>query len=150
MNLEIKKLHPDAKLPTRSTTYDAAYDIYALESGGIIGGSKAMIRTGISIRIPQLQAPFRVYGSMRSRSGLSARHNIEVGAGVIDQGFEGELCVILYNHSLDVREYFHYEKGDRIAQLVLEVHITPPVVEVKEFEELKDNDRVGGFGSTGK
>jgi dUTP pyrophosphatase len=145
--LQVQKLHADAKIPTRATTYDAGYDLYALESGQIESNDMAIIRTGIAVRLPQLQYPFRVYGSMRARSGLSAKNCLEVGAGVVDLGYSGEIKVILHNHSKST--IFRYNAGDRIAQLVLEVHVTPEVVEVDELPPLKDNDRRDGFGSTG-
>jgi dUTP pyrophosphatase len=145
--LQVKKLHPDAKIPTRATKYDAGYDLYALEDGKIDANGMKMIRTGIAVRIPQLDHPFRVYGSMRSRSGLSAKYCLEVGAGVVDLGYSGELKVILHNHHKS--DAFSYEAGDRIAQFVLEVHVTPGILEVEEFSELKDNNRQDGFGSTG-
>jgi dUTP pyrophosphatase len=71
-----------------------------------------------------------------------------VGAGVIDEDFGGELCVILYNHS---GKDFKYSAGDRIAQLILTPYIAPDVVEVDELSELENDNRgTGGFGSTGK
>lgn len=171
--LQVKKLHPNAILPTRATMYDAGYDLYALEDGEINPNEKEIIGTGIAVRIPQLEYPFKVYGSIRSRSGLSAKNNLEVGAGVVDLGYSREIKVILYNHNkseiekkeeynsqgdfshmgeYETGEIFYYKAGDRVAQLVLEVHISPEVEEVEEVEELSElesNDRVGGFGSTG-
>jgi dUTP pyrophosphatase len=146
-NLQVKKLHPNAKIPVRSTNHAAAYDLYTPEDGIINPHNKAIVKTGISIRIPQLPPPLRVFGSMRSRSGLSARNSIEVGAGVIDEDFGGDLCVILYNHS---GKDFKYSAGDRIAQLILTPYIAPDVVEVDELSELENDNRgTGGFGSTG-
>jgi dUTP pyrophosphatase len=143
--LLVKKLHADAKLPVRSTDYSAAYDIYALNGGYIPSKSKVIIKTGISIRMPTLPEPFKVYGSMRSRSGLSVKFNLETGAGVIDHDFCGELCVILYNHG---DSDYEYKAHDRISQLILSVYVMPPVLEVEELPELETN-RNGGFGSTG-
>jgi dUTP pyrophosphatase len=144
--LYIKKTHPDAKIPMRSTNYAAAYDLYALFPGFIAPRSKQTIRTGISMKIPQLPYPCRTYGSIRSRSGLSNNFGLEVGAGVIDEDFNKEISVILHNHG---DEMFAYKKHDRIAQLVLELFITPLVEEVLELPELENNNRKGGFGSTG-
>ena len=144
--LQCKKLHPDATLPTRATEYDAGYDLYALEDGQIYPNQHTIIPTGIAIRMPTLPHPYRVYGSIRSRSSLSAKHGIEVGAGVIDMGYTKGIGVILYNHNPTL---FKYKKGDRIAQLILEVHITPEIEEVDGLPELENNNRNGGFGSTG-
>jgi dUTP pyrophosphatase len=142
--LQIKRLHPEAKLPVRSTNYAAGYDLFALNDGVIEPRNKTIIKTGIAIRIPQPKG-YNVYGSIRSRSGLSAKYNLEVGAGVIDFDYEKDVGIILYNHS-DI--LFRYNAGDRIAQLVLEMHITPEIVEVADLQQT-DSNRDGGFGSTG-
>ncbi len=144
--LYIKKLDKEAKIPSLATNHSAGYDLYALDSGIIEPLSKETIRTGISIKIPQVLQPYKVYGNIRSRSGLSHHYMVESGAGVIDEDYCGEICVILYNHS---GRKFEYKKHDRIAQLVLEVYISPIVEEVDKLPELKDNNRTGGFGSTG-
>lgn len=145
--LYIHKLNPNARLPVRSTTHAAGYDIYALGDHSIPPGEKVVIPTGIALRIPSSPIPGTcVYGSVRSRSGLSFRDSIEVGAGVIDEDFSGELNVILYNHSkLTTKKIYEHE---RIAQLVLELHITPIVEQVDELPDIETN-RIGGFGSTG-
>lgn len=146
MKLEIKKLDPHAKLPIRSTTFAAGYDIFSLTSGILVAHSKTVVRTGIALRIPRCSDDrFKLYGSIRSRSGLSFRNSIEVGAGVIDEDFNGELQLILYNHGDDD---FTYSQHSRLAQLVLEVIATPEVVEVVELNPVESN-RLGGFGSTG-
>lgn len=78
------------------------------------------------------------------RSGLAWKHFIDVGAGVIDEDYRGNVGVILFNHG---EVDFPVKRGDRIAQLVLEKISTPEVVEV---ESLDETDRAaGGFGSTG-
>ncbi len=144
-NLTIKKIEANAKAPVKSTDFSAAYDLYALQAGKIPARGKTIIRTGIAIRMPILPEPFKVYGSIRPRSGLSAKFGLETGAGIIDYDYVDEIKVILFNHT-DID--YEYLVHDRIAQLILEVHITPPVVEVDEFEPIKTN-RIGGFGSTG-
>jgi dUTP pyrophosphatase len=145
LNLVVKKLDAHAKAPIRSTDFSAAYDLYALEDGKIPMQGKAIIRTGVAIRLPKLPEPFKVYGSIRSRSGLSAKFSLETGAGVIDYDYVDEIRVILHNHG---NSDYSYLSHDRIGQLILEVHITPPVIEVEEFEPIETN-RIGGFGSTG-
>jgi len=142
--LQIQKLDERATLPSRGTSDAAGYDLYALNGGAIDPHSRVIVKTGIAIAIPYLNPPFYVYGSIRSRSGLSAKYGLEVGAGVIDYGYRGEVKVVLHNHS-DLE--YTYQPGDRIAQLVLEVHVLPNVVEV---EQLNNTERGGGgFGSTG-
>ncbi len=79
------------------------------------------------------------------RSGLSWKHHIDVGAGVIDYDYRGNVGVVLFNLA---KQKYEVKKGDRIAQLVLERIFTPPVV---EMEALDDTERgAGGYGSTGK
>lgn len=116
--LRVIKQDDDAKIPTRSYNDAVGYDLYSLEGGVISAGSKQVIRTGISLCFPQL-VPFRVYGSIRSRSGLSVHHNLEVGAGVIDPDYKGEICVVLRNHG---KEDYVFTKHTKIAQIVLEVY----------------------------
>lgn len=154
--LQVKKLHRDAKLPTKATKYDAAYDLYALEYQLIKPQSKAIIKTGIAIKMPTLTSPFKVYGSIRSRSGLSAKYNLEVGAGVIDESYTGEICVILYNHTPlsknneDEQIGVEVQAHDRIAQLILEVRLEAGIIEVDKLDTFDDNDRCDrGFGSSG-
>lgn len=87
---------------------------------------------------------------MRSRSSLSAKYSLEVGAGVIDRDYSGELKVVLYNHS---DEWVEIEKHDRVAQLIIQPYIDPNVTEVEQFDELEKGrrtERKGGFGSTGR
>lgn len=81
---------------------------------------------------------------MAPRSGLAWKNSIDVGAGVIDEDYRGNIGVVLFNLS-DVD--FNVTRGDRIAQLLLEKIITPEVVEVEELIETERGD--GGFGSTG-
>lgn len=88
--------------------------------------------------------PEGTYGRVAPRSGLAWKNFIDVGAGVIDQDYRGNVGVILFNHS---DTPFEIKKGDRIAQLILERIVHPVVVEA---DTLSDTDRgAGGFGSTG-
>jgi dUTP pyrophosphatase len=79
------------------------------------------------------------------RSGLAVKHCIQVGAGVIDPDYTGEIKVVLFNHG---PSDFEIKKGDRIAQLVLEKCMTPLIKEISVVEETERGS--GGFGSTGK
>lgn len=98
-----------------------------------------MVKTDIQIEVPE-----GTYGRVAPRSGLAWKNFIDVGAGVIDQDYRGNVGVILFNHS---DTPFEIKKGDRIAQLILERIVHPVVVEA---ETLSDTNRgAGGFGSTG-
>jgi dUTP pyrophosphatase len=100
---------------------------------------KGLVKTDLSIAIPK-----DTYARVAPRSGLAWKHFIDVGAGVVDSDYRGNVGVILFNHS-DVD--FEIKHGDRVAQLILERIATPEVVEV---EDLDDTARgAGGFGSTG-
>lgn len=142
--MQILKLNPEAKLPERQTTGSAGYDLYSITDGVIEPRSRLLIQTGIAIKLPP-----NTVGLIKSRSGLSVRKGIEVGAGVVDEDYRGSLGVILYNHS---NEEFIVEKHMRIAQLIVIPILTPEIEEVtkKEFEDKKKNERGdSGFGSTG-
>jgi dUTP pyrophosphatase len=80
------------------------------------------------------------------RSGLAAKHGVDVLAGVVDSSYRGEVKVVLLN--TDRHNTFHIEKGDRIAQIIIEAHLNLPFV---ERDGLSDSGRgSGGFGSTGR
>lgn len=101
---------------------------------------KAIVPTDISIACPP-----GTYGRVAPRSGLAAKHHLDVGAGVVDADYRGPLGVVMFNFSaVD----YAVKEGDRVAQLVLEKIMN---VEVAEVDELDDTARgAGGFGSTGK
>ncbi|CAN6675074.1 deoxyuridine 5'-triphosphate nucleotidohydrolase [Trichomonascus vanleenenianus] len=137
--LEIKFLSPDAKAPTRGSAFAAGYDMYSSSSVEIPAHGRALVPTGISMAIPE-----GTYGRVAPRSGLAVKHGIQTGAGVIDSDYRGEVRVLLFNHSDDA---YRIEKGDRIAQLILEQIVNP---EVQVVETLSETVRgAGGFGSTG-
>jgi len=137
--LQVKKLTEKALLPKRGSEFAAGYDIFSAEDKIIPLKSKALVSTGISIAIP-----YGNYGRVAPRSGLAAKNFIDVGAGVIDVDYRGELFVLLFNFS---NEDFVVKAGDRIAQLIIE-KIT--ITEIEEVSELSKTERgEGGFGSTG-
>ncbi len=144
--LLVKKMHPDAVLPKRGSTFAAGYDLFALEDDYLpVGGKSHAVRTGIAIRIPQLASPLLTYAQIHPRSGLSYKCSLETGAGVIDADYSDEVKVIMHNFGALP---YDIKRGDRIAQMVLHVHVSPDVAEVEELPEVKTS-RCGGFGSTG-
>lgn len=98
-----------------------------------------VVKTDIQIELPE-----GCYGRIAPRSGLAAKNFIDVGAGVVDEDYRGNLGVVLFNHS-DVE--FAIAKGDRIAQLICEKIFYPQLEEVKTLSETERG--AGGFGSTG-
>lgn len=141
MVLKIKKLSPAAVMPSYAHPGDAGMDLSSCETVEIAPSSTAMVRTGIAVELPP-----GTEGQVRPRSGLAAKNAVTVlnAPGTIDEGFRGEIRVILINHGLDV---FRIEPGMRIAQLVI-----APVLraEIEEITGLSGSERgTGGFGSTG-
>lgn len=139
-NLRFKKLHPDARLPTRGSPLAAGLDLYSVEKLTIPPGGRAAVRTGLAVAIPA-----GTYGRVAPRSGLATRHGLDVLAGVVDGDYRGEIMCALINHGA---EAFDVEIGMRVAQLLIGVIITPAPEWV---EDLDETGRGGaGFGSTGE
>ena len=137
--LRVQCLRDDAVLPVRGSSGAAGYDISAASECVIPAHDKGTVDTGLAVSLPP-----GTYARIAPRSGLAYRHFIDVGAGVVDSDYRGEIKVILFNHSA---EDFPVQAGDRIAQLILERIDTPPV---RKVAVLEDTDRgSGGFGSTG-
>lgn len=139
--IAFKRLHPDAILPVYAHPGDAGLDICAVEHVTLAPGDFVAVATGWAIALPP-----NTECQVRPRSGLAAKHGIGVvnAPGTIDEGYRGEIKVILINHG---HESFVIEPGMRIAQLVI-----APVLRVSpvECDTLSDTVRgTGGFGSTG-
>jgi dUTP pyrophosphatase len=140
--LPVRRLDPEAKLPTRAHPGDAGLDLYALQDAVLEPGERGSVRTGIALEIPPGHA-----GLVVPRSGLAMRHGISVvnAPGLIDAGYRGEVQVLLLN--TDLQSPFRLAAGERIAQLVL-VRVETPAVQ--EVSELAVSERgAGGFGSSG-
>lgn len=88
--------------------------------------------------------PKGIYGRIASRSGLSVKRGIEVGAGVIDSDYTGEIKVLIYNFGT---ETFVINIGDRIAQLIFEYYASPSFISINHLPQTFRN--ISGFGSTG-
>jgi len=137
--LEVCKLSEHALIPTKGSKTAAGYDLYSAYDYVIPGQGKMIVKTDISIRVPD-----GTYGRVAPRSGLAAKSHIDVGAGVIDQDYTGNVGVVLFNHAA---ADFEIKKGDRIAQLICEKIEYP---EIEEVTSLNSTERgSGGFGSSG-
>ena len=139
--MEVVRFHNDAILPTRGTFRSAGYDLYAVEDFLVeqLPG-RALVSTGIGIHVPS-----GTYGRVAPRSGLAVKKGIDVGAGVIDEDYTGELKVLFFNFG----DFPYYgKKGERIAQLIIEKIETPEIFEVDKLSATERGE--GGFGSTGK
>ena len=131
-------------MPERAHLGDAGYDLRSVERVDLAPGSRALVRTGISIAIPEGCA-----GLVLPRSGLAVRHGISLvnTPGLIDSGYRGEIQVPLINH--DRQETFLIEEGTRIAQLVLVRVASAFFAEVEFLESATDGRGECGFGSSG-
>ena len=139
LTLKVKRLSENALLPKRASQGSAGYDLFSTKDTCIHGGEKKVINTDIVVEIPE-----GYYGRIAPRSGLASKKFIDVGAGVIDSDYRGNVGVLLFNLGKDD---FEIKKCDRIAQLIIEKIITPEVEEVFDIEDT--NRGSGGFGSTG-
>ena len=137
--LQVKLLRGNAVLPVRGSAGVARYGLYAANNCVIPSRSKGTIETRLAVSLP-----LGTYVQIAPRSGLAIKKFIDIGAGVVDLDYWGEIKVVLFNHST---EDFAVQAGDRIAQLILERIKTP---QFKMVAALHDTDRgAGGFGSTG-
>ncbi|XP_030434294.1 deoxyuridine 5'-triphosphate nucleotidohydrolase, mitochondrial isoform X1 [Gopherus evgoodei] len=140
LRLRFAKLSENASAPSRGSARAAGYDLYSAYDYVIPAMEKAIVKTDIQISLPS-----GCYGRVAPRSGLAAKHFIDVGAGVIDEDYRGNVGVVLFNFG---KEDFEVKKGDRIAQLICERIFYP---ELEEVQVLDDTERgTGGFGSTGQ
>jgi len=142
IELKIKLLDPEGKLPRYQHEGDAGLDLPSRVDLTLQPGERGTVPTGIAVAIPHGYAGF-----VLPRSGLAARHGIALvnSPGLIDSGYRGEVAVVMIN--TDKHEAFHIKRGDRIAQLVLQQVIEATTFEVEELDETSRGS--GGFGSTG-
>jgi dUTP pyrophosphatase len=144
LQIPFRRLVPSAVMPERAHAGDAGYDLRSVEEVDLAPGSRALVRTGISVAIPEGYA-----GLVLPRSGLAVRHGISLinTPGLIDSGYRGEIQVPLINH--DREETFLIEEGTRIAQLVLVRAASAFFAEVEFLESAADGRGESGFGSSG-
>lgn len=138
----IKRLDPGLPLPVRAHPGDAGADLFAAQDVELQPGQRAVVPTGIAIALPDGYAAF-----VHPRSGLAARHGVTLvnAPGTVDAGYRGEIRVTLLN--TDAEHAVRLQRGDRIAQLVIQ-RVADPVF--YEVETLPGSARgEGGFGSTG-
>lgn len=136
--MKVKKLNPDAILPTRAYSYDAGYDLYSIEDCVIHPRNIRTIETGLAVEIPNGWVGF-----IKNRSSLGLK-GLDKTSQVIDSGYRNSIKVVLANVSDDV---LFLEKGAKIAQLV----ICPCLQEdIEVVDELSETDRgLKGWGSSG-
>lgn len=130
----------NAYMPIRAHKTDAGLDLRCREPAVIEPRSSCVFDTGVHIELPA-----GTYGKIESKSGLNVNYDVVSCGGVIDEGYTGSICVKLYNMS---DEPYIFDRGDKIAQLVIMKCIKP---DIEQVNSLEDTERgAGGFGSTGK
>ena len=139
MELHIKKVHSDAKMPTYAHPGDAGMDLYTCSSVTLLGGERAIIGTGIAMAIPT-----GYVGLIWDKGGLSNKFGLKVVGGVVDAGYRGEVLVGILNTS---HESFTFKAGDKIAQMLIQSFVHTELVTVTDLDETVRGD--GRFGSTG-
>lgn len=142
IKLPIKRLDPEVELPSYAYSGDAGLDLRSNEDVVLAPLERRLVSTGLAIAIPDGYAGF-----VQPRSGLALREGLSMAntPGLIDAHYRGELKVCAVN--LDPQKPIHIERGERIAQLVIQ---KVPVVDLVEVDELGETDRgEGGFGSSG-
>ena len=140
--VRVKKLHPDAVVPSRAHADDAGVDLSSIEDVVLAPGQRALVGTGIAIALPEATV-----GLVHPRSGLAFKKGLSIvnAPGTIDAGYRGEVKICLIN--LDPDNDIEIAKGDRLAHLVVQKVELSPMVEVDELDETERG--AGGHGSTG-
>ncbi|TXH08236.1 MAG: dUTP diphosphatase [Candidatus Moraniibacteriota bacterium] len=139
MNIQVKKLHPDAIVPSFAHPGDAGMDLFSVEDLVIAPGARASVPTGIAIALPDGYVSL-----VWDKSGPSHKFGVKTLGGVLDSGYRGEYLIGLVNLG---QEDFEIKKGQKIAQLLIQRVERPDIEEVDELEETIRGAR--GFGSTG-
>ena len=145
MKLNIKKLYEDSIIPSYGSKFAAGLDITSYIDCDIEPNTRKLISTGLSVSWEGTDA-LKYYLRVAPRSGLSVKNNIDIGAGVIDYDYRGEIFVCFINNSND--KIYNIKKGDRIAQLILTKIETFDIINEVDFH----NETVrgsNGFGSSG-
>src|ERR1700712_3710412 len=136
--VKVKKLSKEARVPTRGSIKAAGHDLYANEGTEIPARGQAIVGTGIAIGLPH-----NTYGRIAPQSSLAVRHRLTTNADVIDADYTGEVKVVLANQG---DQLYRVEKGDQIAQLIIEKINNQELLEVAELDNTQRGDQ--GFGSS--
>lgn len=137
--MNVKKLHPNAKLPHRAHPTDSGADLFALQRTVLPARAITKVHTGVAVELPE-----NTSGIIWGKSSVESK-GIKAMAGLVDAPYRGELIVCMYN--LNDTE-FVFEAGDKVAQLVVLPTLYPGFTEVAELSQTARGE--GGFGSTGK
>jgi dUTP pyrophosphatase len=141
LEIKVKKIHPNAKMPTRGSEDAACFDICSAEGHKVEYPAVVPVGTGLAFQVPKGN-----FIDIRPRSGLSKILRIANSPGTLDSDYRGELVILL--QCINPMVSYLISKGDRIAQIRLCRLPNYSFEEVKELEETKRGKK--GFGSTGK
>jgi len=139
LNLRVKRLDKDVKIPKYAYKGDAAFDLCAREEVFVGAGEHKLIPTGIAIEIPEGYA-----GLIWDKSSLAGKYAIKTLGGVIDSGYRGEIVVGLINLG---KQSYKFEKGKKVAQMIIQKVEQMEIEEVSELTETNRGEK--GFGSSG-
>jgi len=137
-SVRVKKLSAEARVPKKGSARAAGHDLYTNEGTDVPARGQAMVGTGIAIGLPH-----NTYGRIAPRSSLAVKHRLMTNAGVIDSHYRGEVKVVLANLG---DQPYRVEKGDRIAQLIIEKFDNRELQEVTQLDDTERGDQ--GFGSS--
>jgi len=137
-SVRVKKLSDEGRVPKKGLARAAGHDLYTNEGTDVPATGQAMVGTGIAIGLPH-----NTYGRIAPRSSLAVKHRLMTNAGVIDSDYRGEVKVVLANLG---DQPYRVEKGDLIAQLIIEKIDNRELQEVTQLDHTKTGDR--GFGSS--
>ena len=141
MNINIKLLNSNSKVPSKSRSDDAGYDLYSSDEYIIKPMERALVKTGISLSIPS-----GYYGHISDRSGMALKKGAHCLGKIVDPSFRGEIGVIILN--TDMYEPIKIQAGDRVAQMIFKRY---EAVEFLISDDLEISDRQEkGYGSSGE
>jgi len=140
MELRIKKLHPDAKMPSFAHATDAGMDLYTVENITIEPGQHREVHTGIALAVPAGYVAL-----VWDKGGIANKRHLKTVGGVFDSDYRGEYLIGLYNFGTEPQSF---SVGDKITQLLIQKVEHPLLVEVEELDATVRGE--GRFGSTGR
>ena len=142
VNVHIKLLDPELPAPAYAKPGDAGADLRSRIDFELEPGERALVPTGVAIALPE-----GYVGLVHPRSGLATKNGITIvnAPGTVDSGYRGELMVTLLN--TDKTKSFHVQRGDRIAQLIIQKYVHATFTVVDELDQTERGS--SGFGSSG-
>jgi|SRR5665213_332517 len=143
MELKVKRLNEQATIPTRANPGDLGFDLFSMDTVVVQAGQTVAAKTGVACEFPE------GWGALIKARSSQGKRGLDVFGGVVDSGYRGEIVVLLHNSADPSSEdTIIYDKGDKIAQLVLVQVFTGVAKEVYKLEDSVRGEK--GFGSSGR